>query len=255
MCNCWSPRIVRRNCERTNHITFVGDRNTCLHVHFNAVTGSNERPNSRRCGWREDQRVAWTYYVEGSWGAAPTVMGNMLYIGDNNGVVHAINAVSGKCCWKLGVAPANTRSRKLFSRAAVSDRRVYLGAADGTLYALDRASGARMWQHDCGDWIRSQPHCAGGVVCAATLDGKVIAVTDEGNACQALWSAELGRHPIYADLAGDHEGVIATTSDFQTVALDLRTGKRQWIRSLIRCTQTDGVRAFADSMPALPNRR
>jgi outer membrane protein assembly factor BamB len=173
----------------------------------------------------------------------------MLYMGDNNGTVHAIDAASGKCRWKTTVTSSDSRSRQLFSKAAVSDRRVYLGAVDGILYALDRTSGARMWQHDCGDWIRSRPHYAGEIVCTATLDGKVVAVRDDGGACATLWTADTGRHPIYADLTGDAEGVIATTSDFQTIALDLRTGKRQWRRSLIHSTLTDGVRAFADSMP------
>ncbi len=50
-----------------------------------------------------DQRVAWTYRVDGSWGAEPTVLDNMLYIGDNNGTVHAIDAASGKCRWKTTV--------------------------------------------------------------------------------------------------------------------------------------------------------
>ena len=89
-----------------------------------------------------DQRVAWTYRVDGSWGAEPTVLGDMLYIGDNNGTVHAIDAASGKCRWKTTVTSSDSRSRQLFSRAAVSDRRVYLGAVDGILYALDRTSGA-----------------------------------------------------------------------------------------------------------------
>ncbi len=132
---------------------------------------------------KADQRVAWTYQVDGSWGAEPTVVGDMLYIGDNAGTVHAIDAASGKCRWKTAVTSSDSRSRQLFSRATVSDRRVYLGAADGILYALDRTSGAVAWQHDCGDWIRSRPHCAGAIVCAATLDGKVIAVRDDGDAC------------------------------------------------------------------------
>jgi len=198
---------------------------------------------------KADQRVAWTYRVDGPWGAEPTVLGDMLYIGDNNGTVHAIDAASGKCRWKTTVTSCDSRSRQLFSKAAVSDPRVYLGAVDGILYALDRTSGARMWQHDCGDWIRSRPHYAGAIVCAATLDGKVVAVRDDGGACATLWTADTGRHPIYADLTGDAEGVVVTTSDFQTVALDLHTGRRQWSRSLIRTTHSDGVRAFADSMP------
>jgi outer membrane protein assembly factor BamB len=135
-----------------------------------------------------DQRVAWTYRVDGSWGAKPAVPDDMLYIGDNNGTVHAIDAASGKCRWSSTVTSSDSRSRHLFSRAAVGDRRVYLGAVDGILYALDRTSGARMWQYDCGDWIRSRPHYAGEIVCAATLDGKVVAVRDDGDRAQSRWT-------------------------------------------------------------------
>jgi outer membrane protein assembly factor BamB len=197
----------------------------------------------------ENQRIAWTYQVDGSWGAEPSVVGGTLYIGDNTGTVHAIDAASGKCHWKTTVTSRDPRSRQLFSKAAVSDRRVYLGAADGILYALDRTTGQQKWQHDCGDWIRSRPFCAGEIVCAATLEGKVVAVRDDGDRATTAWTADTGRHPIYADLAGDAEGVLATTSDFQVAALDLHTGERQWRRSLIRCTFTKGMRAFADSMP------
>jgi len=196
-----------------------------------------------------NQRVAWTYRGDGSWGAEPVVLDGMLYVGNNNGTVHSIDAASGKCRWSTTVTSSDLRSRQLFSKAVVSDRRVYLGAADGMLYALDRASGTRVWQHDCGDWIRSRPHVAGKIVCTATLDGRIVAVRDDGDRAASLWTADTGRHPIYADLTGDAEGIIATTSDFQAVALDLHTGKRQWSRSLIRATYTNGVRAFADSMP------
>ncbi len=39
---------------------------------------------------KADQRVAWTYRVDGSWGAEPAVLGDMLYVGDNNGTVHLL---------------------------------------------------------------------------------------------------------------------------------------------------------------------
>jgi len=121
-----------------------------------------------------DQRVAWTYRADGSWGAEPVVLGDMLCIGDNNGTVHAIDAASGKCRWKTTVTSSDSRSQQLFSKAAVGDRCVYLGAVDGILHALDRTSGARMWQHDCGGWIRSRPCAAGQTVSAATRDGEIL---------------------------------------------------------------------------------
>ena len=177
--------------------------------------------------WGSD-RIAWTYRDDGAFAAPPSLLHGMLYVGDNDGMIHALEAASGKLHWKTKVASADSRSRQLFSNAMVTADRVYVGAADGMLYALNRRDGELLWQHDCGDWIRSRPFCSEGIVCAATLDGNVVAVKDEGNECTELWNTKTGRHPIYADLSGDAEGVIATTSDFQAVALDLRTGNRQW---------------------------
>ena len=78
-------------------------RGTHIDTFFERNTMSNMRLISRASDgtlWalhlKADQRVAWTYCVDGSWGAEPTVVGDMLYIGDNAGTVHAIDAASGK---------------------------------------------------------------------------------------------------------------------------------------------------------------
>ena len=60
-------------------------------------------------------------------------------------------------------------------KAAVSEQRVYPGAVDGILYALNRSSGVLMWQHNCGDWIRSQTaarEAVGRLAAIGLLEGR-----------------------------------------------------------------------------------
>ena len=65
--------------------------------------------------WGSD-RIAWTYRDDGSFAAPPSLLNGMLYVGDNEGMIHALEAASGKLHWKTKVASADSRSRQLFSR-------------------------------------------------------------------------------------------------------------------------------------------
>ena len=196
-----------------------------------------------------DQRVAWTYSIAASWGAAPVEHEGVLYAGANDGTVYTLDAASGQPRWQTPVARPDPRSRQLFSPVALANGRCYLGGTDGALYALDQQSGELLWEHACGDWIRAQPFVSGKTICVATLDGTVAAVEDRGARAKPRWVARPGRYPIYADLAGDADGVLVSTADLQIIALNIRDGKEQWRQSLINCTGIGEQRVFADSMP------
>jgi hypothetical protein len=50
---------------------------------------------------------------------------------------------------------------------------VYVGSADGNLYALNARTGARLWNYTTGSYIASSPTVANGVVYVGSVDGKV----------------------------------------------------------------------------------
>jgi len=198
---------------------------------------------------RGDQRVAWTYSNPAGWGSTPTQHGNFIYIGGNDGAVYAFEAQSGTLRWKTAVASPMPQARRLFATPAVAEDRIYVGAANGILYALDASSGRLAWKYDCGDWIRARPCVVGQRICAATLDGELVAVRDEQTRAAPLWTARVSRFPIYADLAADEDGVLVSTSDFDLVACRWTDGKEQWRAPLIDCRRVGGIKVFADSMP------
>lgn len=54
------------------------------------------------------------------------------------------------------------------SSPAVTATRVFIGSGDGSLYAIDRATGRTVWRFGAGSPVDASPAVAGGVVVAAT---------------------------------------------------------------------------------------
>jgi outer membrane protein assembly factor BamB len=62
------------------------------------------------------------------------------------------------------------------SSPAVAGDTVYVGSEDGYLYAVDAASGEKLWQFATGDKITSSPTVADGTVYIGSHDGKMYAI-------------------------------------------------------------------------------
>jgi len=130
---------------------------------------------------------------------APVAAGNMVFVGDDCGILRALDALSGKVKWEAYTAGA------IFLSPAVWEGRVYVGSADGRVYAFEAATGRRLWSFRAAPadrWIpvygklHSTWPVAGGVV------------VDEG----VLYAA-----------AG-----IANYDGTHVYALDAITGKLKW---------------------------
>lgn len=70
---------------------------------------------------------------------APVAAGNTVFVGDDRGVLRALDALSGKAKWEAYTAGA------IFLSPAVWEGRVYVGSADGRVYAFEAATGRRLW--------------------------------------------------------------------------------------------------------------
>ena len=99
--------------------------------------------------------VAWTYKLDIDRGveATPIVVDGVMYTTGAGSIVYALDARSGKLLWKydpqvnmesLGQGCCDIVNRGV----AVWKGRVYLGAFDGRLIALDAATGKKAWEVD-----------------------------------------------------------------------------------------------------------
>ena len=168
-------------------------------------------------------RQRWSFYVSPA-GVSAAVMfdGSRIYVGDLAGRVFALNYLDGMpvpgFTFTATGPPAgpNVIARPIAASLALGrdeSARLYVADLAGTLYALDKNSGAVQWTFDVGRTINSSPAVAIGgdrdvVIIAADLQNGVegaqcptgeggtpldqcaivYAIADAGNAPEVMWS-------------------------------------------------------------------
>ncbi len=112
----------------------------------------------------ESGRILWTRILGGPVRLAPTVAGDRVYVGADDGVVRCLDAQDGSLIWQFQAAPQPSRRLgqgrmvslwPLRSGVLVDQGVVYLAAgffpAEGVfLYALDAQTGRVLWCNDTG---------------------------------------------------------------------------------------------------------
>jgi hypothetical protein len=138
--------------------------------------------------------------------------------------VFALDAGTGGLLWSYGYNEQNFTSAG-YSSPAVANGVVYIGTADGNVYAFNASTGAELWSFDDGilNSIISSPAVANGVVYVGAGYGYLYALNASTGA--RLWSdttdGYVGSSPAVAN------GVVYIGSDFDSVyALNASTGAR-----------------------------
>jgi outer membrane protein assembly factor BamB len=136
------------------------------------------------------------------------VLGDLVFFGTESGTLFGVNWKDAKVVWKVedkasgqpmrgspavqeGVLVGGSRSRRVQahnpangdelwtfptrqrvdSSPVIVGQKVYVGVADGRLYALDLKSGTELWQYQAAGGFTGSP---------AVADGKLVIATDRG---------------------------------------------------------------------------
>jgi outer membrane protein assembly factor BamB len=173
--------------------------------------------------------------------------GGRLYAATGFGLVVALDAKTGKEIWRHSVGVP------LRSAPTINGGRVFAITQDNQLFALNALTGEVLWNHQgiaesAGLLSSSSPAVAGDTVVAAYSSGEIFALRVENG--RVAWSDTLSRQgrmtPLAAlnDISGqpviDRGRVFALSHSGRMVSIDLRTGERQWDKT-IAGTQTPWV--------------
>ncbi len=96
-----------------------------------------------------DPVVAWTFTASGSISAEAAIAAGRIYVGTAKGILHVLDAETGREVWSFTTQDAITAA------PALSPGRVFLSSNDGRLYALDSATGREVWRFASEDKISS----------------------------------------------------------------------------------------------------
>jgi len=120
----------------------------------------------------------------GSVDSSPTVVAQVVYVGDSLGVMHALSAADGSELWHFDTGGA------IVSSPAVADGLVLFGSVDRFFYAVRAADGQPAWRYRTRGPVLSSPAVAAGTVVFGSMDGRLYACAVADG--KLLWRSDPG---------------------------------------------------------------
>ncbi len=126
--------------------------------------------------------------------AGPVIKDGVLYVGNLDGYMYAINTADGSLKWRFKTGGGITSS------ALVADGVVYFGSKDDSVYAVDAASGTKLiWKFQTGGDVLSSPKIHDGVVWVGSNDKKMYSIDAKTGKekCHFLTSGEVVSYAVF----------------------------------------------------------
>ena len=154
----------------------------------------------------------------------PAVYGDEIFAADNEGLIVAMDRLTGKVNWKKDLdVPVS-------GGVGAGYGLILVGTLRGEVIALDVSNGEERWRSQVGSEVLSAPAVNGDVVAVQTQDDRVLAL--EIDTGEQRWSYESS--PAVLTLRGTsaplltNQLVVAGLSTGKVVALDTRGGLPVW---------------------------
>jgi eukaryotic-like serine/threonine-protein kinase len=154
----------------------------------------------------------WSFTDRAGSSSSPTVSDGIVYVGDEDKNLYALNAKDGKLKWKFKTGAS------IDSSPIVDGNLVYIASKDGYLYACDKNLGTEKWKFKIGetkeysgDYEDSSPVVAEGIV---YMQGKNIYYAVNAKTGEKIWEYKDGLYqnfssPLIIDKNGKlyHSGI------------------------------------------------
>jgi eukaryotic-like serine/threonine-protein kinase len=183
--------------------------------------------------------LEWKFGTQGLVRSRPAIVAGLVYFTSDDGYMYAVDAQSGNQAWRVdignfseseqrenpGTNPDPTGFDYLQSSPIVVDGWVYVGSADGKVYALAADTGNIKWMFETGQKVRATPTADVGIVYIGSWDGTVYAL--DALTGQARWQTPLGGQIQTTALVANGR-VYTASRKASVVALDTQTGEKKW---------------------------
>ncbi|WP_087019216.1 PQQ-binding-like beta-propeller repeat protein [Thaumasiovibrio subtropicus] len=188
----------------------------------------------------EGQGARWTFETGGKIRSDAAISQHLIYFSSDDGYLYALNRWSGVLRWKFNLAdgdverilPANYAPWAFdFTKSSpvVDGQFIYVGSADGHLYAIHKTTGSLRWRFKTEGMIRSTAAVNQQHVYITSWDGSIYAL--EKATGQLAWTYKTGA-TISSDPALIGEMLVVGSRDAHLYNIDAQTGKLVWRQPL-----------------------
>lgn len=174
--------------------------------------------------------VHWQLSTRGGISATPAVHKGIVYVGDDQGGVYAVNEDNRKPAWALSEehqeADVFHTGGRIRADLRVDDACVYVASMDTRLYALDRTKGRIVWRYFGGTPLLHNPEVTATSV-YTRVDGVGVVSIEKGKGDTIRphrWAVKEGTR----FLAEDGKHAYLETTDHGILAVDLLSGQSRF---------------------------
>ncbi len=165
----------------------------------------------------------WVFEAGAGFASTPVTMNDVLYVGNNDGKLYAVNTQDGSLKWAFETEDAVVASPAI---CEAGEDVVYAASKDGNLYSLNVSDGSLKWTFETGGAVVSAPAVADGNVFVGSNDNNIYAVdAEEGT---AVWTFETAGAVAPSPVLGQDGTLYAGSYDGNLYALDPQDGSQRW---------------------------
>lgn len=196
--------------------------------------------------------LKWKYKTNAPVTSSATIARGLVYFTSFDGILHAVVAETGLPKWRFSIEGEERRFEAkglhgttpagqvipdnwdvFLSSPAVMNDRVYFGAGDGNVYAVDAQTGVLIWKFSTGNVVHASPAVANGIVVIGSWDSYLYGL--DADTGVEKWRFKTGEDPVTNNQVGFQaspvivDGVVYTgCRDAHVYAVDLVTGRKKW---------------------------
>jgi outer membrane protein assembly factor BamB len=171
--------------------------------------------------------LVWKFTTGGEIWSTPAVDANTLVISSFDKKVYGLDAISGQKKWEFATKSTNVAPPVIFNG------QVYVGSLDQYIYALNETDGKLVWSFKGGNWFWARPYLYSGVIYAPNLDGNVYALNAASGKLVSTYDVG-GQVASWPTAAGNQ--IVVATENKSLYALDT--------------TSTNGGKKLIGNIPA-----
>jgi outer membrane protein assembly factor BamB len=172
----------------------------------------------------------------------PAIDGNMIYVASHQGLVKAINRITGEVLW------SKQQTQQLVSGPAVGAKNLVFSTNNAGIIVLGKQDGHELWHASVSSEVLSLPLIVDNQVIVKTIDGHLYAFNRRTGEKQ--WVIDHGAPSLVLRASSSpvpyENMVLVGFSDGKLDAIELETGRVVWQRSMGYASGSSDVERLAD---------